>query len=189
MRRCVSAFTSLRHGVGWLRRDAARRGATDEWLAATRPGGLCTRYVHARRWIRTEISVGREQARIARAGVNVVNFLRPIDSAVNGSSDFSRSLIRKRMLSDAYRRVSDIFTGVIDYRAYGESFALPALECIRLFKFDNRVTEAKTTRELTPRSTAILFLYFCIKYSFCDWKEFAIINCGLDSGQHLEITI
>jgi len=66
------------------------------------------------------------------------------------------------------RRVSDIFTGVIDYRVYGESFASPALGSIRLFKFDNRVTEARTIRELTPRSAAILFPYFCIKRSFCN---------------------
>lgn len=80
------------------------------------------------------------------------------------------------MLPDAYRRVSDIFTRVIDYRAYGESFASPARGSIRLFKFDNRVTEAATTRELTPRSVDItpIFLH---KTQLLRLKEMtAVIN-------------
>ena len=66
-------------------------------------------YIHTHRMNQNGISDWREQARIARVSVNVVNFLQHIDSIVNGSSDFSLSLIRKRMLSDANRRVNDIW--------------------------------------------------------------------------------
>lgn len=110
--------------------------------------------------------------------------------AANGSSDFSRSLIRKRMLPDTYRRVSDIFTGVIDYRVYGESFASPAHGSIRLFKFDNRVTEARITRELTPRSVTDIIPIFLHKTQLLRLKGMtAVINYGLDEKLDLEITI